>query len=321
MAKVSTVEGTEPISCSAGIDGTAQQCSTTPNDVELNMVVVAVPCGHDGVDEVATVEPSCTAAEERRTQIPMHSMGHGTNVVSELDFFIQRDFRKKLLTLLLLQLCFTLMIAFIFRLIPVLRNAVEIVFPPQSISALVLLLLVCCGIPTMALIKEKHPWNMVFTAVWSLLLGIFIAASDLPGAYFKSHVLFTLFVELAIGVFFLLCFSLLSYQNVETNNEPVLWSFGVAGFFSYILWLTISAVVYAKALPADFSENDAHFATMTVAASLIFIWLCYDSAKLCRKMQPDDYMKGVLCLYTDLFYMCMCCCLVCVGGSAGSAGA
>ena len=36
-------------------------------------------------------------------------------------------------------------------------------------------------------------------------------------------------------------------------------------------------------------------------------------------MQPDEYMKGVIYFYTDMFYVCACCALLaCMGGSGGN---
>ena len=42
----------------------------------------------------------------------------------------------------------------------------------------------------------------------------------------------------------------------------------------------------------------------------------YDANKLCKTMQPDDYMKGVIHFYTDFLLVCVCCiCAGCMGGS------
>ena len=53
-------------------------------------------------------------------------------------------------------------------------------------------------------------------------------------------------------------------------------------------------------------------------ASLLFAWVAYDANKLCKRMQPDDYMKGVVYFYTDFLFMC-CCCIVL--GCLGNLGA
>ena len=43
----------------------------------------------------------------------------------------------------------------------------------------------------------------------------------------------------------------------------------------------------------------------------------YDAGKLCERMQPDDYMKGVLYFYSDFFMVCCgCLFLGCLGSAA-----
>ena len=40
------------------------------------------------------------------------------------------------------------------------------------------------------------------------------------------------------------------------------------------------------------------------------------------QMSPDEYMKGVIYFYTDMFYVCMCCALLaCLGSAGGGSGA
>jgi hypothetical protein len=50
----------------------------------------------------------------------------------------------------------------------------------------------------------------------------------------------------------------------------------------------------------------------------LFSWISYDSAKLSAKMQPDDYMKGVVYFYTDFLIVCCCCLFTSCIGSAVS---
>ena len=44
----------------------------------------------------------------------------------------------------------------------------------------------------------------------------------------------------------------------------------------------------------------------------------YDSGRLCERMQPDDYMKGVIYFYTDFLMVCCCCLFAGCMGSAAS---
>ena len=38
-------------------------------------------------------------------------------------------------------------------------------------------------------------------------------------------------------------------------------------------------------------------------------------------MQPDDYYKGVIHFYTDLFFVCLCCAFISCLGSTGAGDA
>ena len=185
----------------------------------------------------------------------------------------------------------------------------------------------------MSCIKDKHPYNLWFCLAWSVVLGLFLGAADLPGAYARAHSFLIIMLELAGGVLFLTFFSQLKTRNAE--GEVKLWSFSSAGMCSWLLLtIPIAVITFTQAkdsvdwgIPAGTrSEEDPGevidpapiFATSTVVASLIFTWFCYESFKLCSKMKPDEYMKGVIYFYTDMFYVCACCALLaCLGGGGG----
>ena len=42
---------------------------------------------------------------------------------------------------------------------------------------------------------------------------------------------------------------------------------------------------------------------------VLFCWITYDAGKLCQRMQPDEYVQGVLNFYTDFLVLVCCCCL------------
>ena len=67
--------------------------------------------------------------------------GPGINpyAVNELPLEIQQGFRKKMLTILFLQMSFSLSVAFFVRCVPGVNGVLEMAFPPQKIPSLVLL--------------------------------------------------------------------------------------------------------------------------------------------------------------------------------------
>ena len=94
----------------------------------------------------------------------------------------------------------------------------------------------------MSCVKDKHPYNLWFCLAWSVVLGLFLGAADLPGAYARAHSFFIIMLELTGGVLFLTFFSQLKTRNAE--GEVKLWSFGSAGMCSWLL-LTIPIAVIA----------------------------------------------------------------------------
>jgi len=118
------------------------------------------------------------------------------------------------------------------------------------------------------------------------------------------------------GVLLLLLISQLQFR---VGEEQYLISYTSSGLVAYLIWLPIGIAIFAKYQPTTL-QNIAigQFVTITLCASLLFAWITYDAYKLSCKMSPDEYMKGVIHFYTDMFYMCACCCLItCMGGSRG----
>merc|ERR1711972_688111 len=125
--------------------------------------------------------------------------------------------------------------------------------------------------------------------------------------------------QLTTGVFGLLLFSQIKYWHEDIcTAEWRLISFGKAGFISYVCWLIAWAVLFSQLQGGHLSGVAVgHFVAATIISTLIFMWISYDAYKLCCKMTPDEYLKGVIHFYTDMFYVCICCCIITCLGSAG----
>jgi len=154
------------------------------------------------------------------------------------------------------------------------------------------------------------------TLVWTLALGVAIAAAQLPGAIVRTGILFVIFSFLTAGVGLLLLFSTcISYR--DDNGRRNLISLGSAGLLSYIFVLIGAVVGYTQFTAMN--DSVVHFIVSIIFASCLFMWVCYDAGKLCQRMIPDDYMKGVIYFYADFVYVCLCCALLSCLGSATSA--
>ena len=177
------------------------------------------------------------------------------------------------------------------------------------------------GIPCLSCVKDKHPWNLIATWLWSTLLAVFLAAADIPDAYARAHSMFIIMTMLAFGVFLLLLLTQLPGLKTPEGN-PGLLSFGVAGLISWVTWLS-TAIALKATVPLFMTEefDTGPFVSSCVVSSIVFAWFCYEAFKLSAKMSPDEYMKGVIYFYTDMFYVCMCCALLaCLGSAGGGSG-
>lgn len=201
--------------------------------------------------------------------------------VSELPVSIQRAFRIKMLSILLVQLLISLGVAFACRVTTTIDNSalnttaialneeqttgstwLAIIMPPKTIQVLIFGMVMIIALPMLGSIKDKHPWNLVGTTIWSVLWGIFMAAASLPGGLVKSNSMFVLFGSSALGVFVLLFCSQLTVTNERGEKE--LWSFNSAGTLAWIIMVSVSFVVFSQT--GHLYEHVLHFIMVRIHA-------------------------------------------------------
>jgi len=240
--------------------------------------------------------------------------------VIDLSVQIQRGFRIKMLTILLLQLILTMAISISLRAIT--SEGPEptwlaIAFPPKSLQTLALGLVCIGSLPMMTYVRDIHPWNIVVTVIWTLGWAVFLAVAQLPGALILSNTFFVVFGACTLGVAVLLILSTLTTTDQETGDKR-LWSFKSAGTIAGIVMLAGSFAFYSQTTHFYEPGGAAHFIMANLIAVCLFAWVVYDSGRLCERMQPDDYMKGVIYFYTDFLMVCCCCLFAGCMGSAAS---
>ena len=126
------------------------------------------------------------------------------------------------------------------------------------------------GIPCLSCVKDKHPWNLIATWLWSTLLAVFLAAADIPDAYARAHSMFIIMTMLAFGVFLLLLLTQLPGLKTPEGN-PGLLSFGVAGLISWVTWLS-AAIALKATVPLFMTEefDTGPFVSSCVVSSIVF---------------------------------------------------
>ena len=250
---------------------------------------------------------------------PMQGVVLAQAFVVDLGFEIQRGFRRKMLSILLMQLCLSLFVGLVLRFAIPLESFILVLFPAGSAFPIILGAICLGSLPILSCVREKHPWNFVCTTIWSFVWGVFLAASQVPDGFIGSNTLFTVFGATTIGVAALLvCSTSFSYTDRNTG-ERRLWSFNTCGWVGFLLMLLVSIIIFTQV--DGYFEHGGHFIGGMIMASILFAWVTYDANKLCKTMQPDDYMKGVIYFYTDFLYVCCCCLLLgCLGGGGGGGG-
>jgi len=234
--------------------------------------------------------------------------------VNSLPLQIQRGFRLKLLMILWLQLGLTLVVSLLVRFaLP--GKGIALLFPAQSISALALIFCTMITLPLLSMIKDKHPWNLLGTLAWTLLLGTAIGASQIPGGFVLSNSMFNIFFNLFGGVGIVMVLSTSFTVTDEFGNRELL-SFSTAGTIAWFFMLTGTVIVGVN-MPGAF-EHAGHVVGAVIFSTMIFAWLCYDASALCGRMQPDEYMKGVIYFYTDFIWVCLCCAILSLFSGSGA---
>lgn len=239
-----------------------------------------------------------------------------TQYVVDLGLQIQSGFRRKLLMILLIQLTISMVIGLSVRYLVPLESFLLVVFPAQSLQTLILGALCTAALPMLTYVRDRHPWNMICTTLWSCCWGIFLGACHVPGGIVRSNSLFVIFGTTTFGVALLLVLcTTITYTN--EYGEKSLLTLRAAGWIAWF-FMTLGAIFFGAFYPNLF-EQAGHFIGAQMVASALFSWVAYDTGKLCERMQPDEYMKGVVYFYTDFLLVC-CCCMVmgCVSSGSGA---
>jgi len=246
--------------------------------------------------------------------------GDASMYVASLGMAIQRGFRRKMLAILLLQLCLMLIVSYTFRHVIPCDKFICVIFPAQSMQTLLLGMLCVVTLPLQSSLRDRYPLNMVAFSCWSIIWALFLATAQIPGAIVRSNALYVIFGSCAVGVAFLLFFStIFSYTDKLVDGgdgQRHLISLKTAGWIAWPCMLTCS-IIFCAYTPQYYVQT-GHYVGALMVSSLVFLWVCYDAQLLCERLQPDDYMKGVLYFYTDFLAVCCCCLLAGCVSSASS---
>ena len=195
-----------------------------PSNVEMDQDAAPAP-----VAALPVIDPNSLSALGGRAVLGRRE----PTFVIDLSVQIQRGFRIKMLTILLLQLLLTLGISITLRVITDVgpnppATLLALAFPPKSFQTLILGLVCIGSLPMMTYVRDHHPWNLIVTLIWTIAWAVFLAAAQLPGALILSNTFFVVFSVCTVGVAVLLILCTLTTTDGETGDKK-LWSFKGAG--------------------------------------------------------------------------------------------
>jgi len=235
--------------------------------------------------------------------------------VDGLPLAIQRGFRFKMMMLLWLQLGLTVLVSFLIRwALP--GRGIALVFPAQSPQAAALVLCTFGALPLLSLVRDRHPWNLLATLAWTLLLGVAIGASQVPGGFILSNTFSLIFSNLFVGVGIVTIVSS-CITLTDEYRHPYLVPFFASGTLAYVVMLA-GTITVAVMVPG-FYESIGHVVGAMLFTTCIFAWLCWEASTLSARMVPDDYLKAIIFFYTDFAWGCLCCAVLSLFSGSGSA--
>ena len=224
----------------------------------------------------------------KHSEVPApDDLDRGVNVNTEGPS-VRLAFIRKVYSILTLQLLFTIGVGCIFMFVEPIRTFVAghqwLVWIALGITLGFLIPLIC--------LKRKHPLNLVllfgFTAGVSLLIGTVVAAYKEAGAGIVVLEAFVL-----TGTVFLL---LTALCFIWKKDFSFLGGFLFAGFI-----ILVMASVANFAFGFVGVRSRAITFAISVAGALLFCgYILYDTSLIMKHLSPDDYIIGVISLYTDV---------------------
>ena len=181
---------------------------------------------------------------------------------------------------------------------------------------------VVAGLGILALARNRHPWNLISVACWSVLLAVAIVAVSEGGGYISLQLLVMCMIGTAATI--PVCTLKLTERTraepaqpdergvlqpaTPARTETYLISLETASLVSWATMAVVSVAVYYAG--AKEATDGKYFASAGLGATALHFWLMFDSARLCTKFSPDEYIKGVVFFYADIlsvFAICLLC--------------
>ena len=169
---------------------------------------------------------------------------------------IHRAFRFKMLMLLLLQQMATLALALTICAVPALKDPILRAVPSWSWQIAALSGANIVGLLVLALVRNLHPYNLLVTALWTVLLAVTAVAIGCGGQYILIQVLLMCTLGTALNV-------LLGTRLRHTEDGPQLLSLELVGIISWLGWLLVALLVFYCFRPLEISGTSFAAACLT----------------------------------------------------------
>ena len=277
--------------------------------------------------------PATPSAPSNRQMLrESSSQPSGDNEPEWGPILIRAALRKNLMSLLSLQVLGTTVLTL------GIRSGLEeqLIKLNEANAMLVVLAVVLILLPIMGCVKDKHPWNLALTVLWSALFALLIAGLDAPEGIVKGRLPVMVWLMQGLSMWLMLFTSQRRYSETldergipelpadyrfciaacfgaEGLTKPGLSGWRLAGFLSWLGMLAVAVAVFTTCRDmidwGDIPTNDAgeqiigptpYFLLALAIASLLHARSCYKAWDLCAKIDPDHFAKGVTYWYADL---------------------
>jgi hypothetical protein len=152
-------------------------------------------------------------------------------------------------------------------------------------------------------IKYHPPISQVAMIIWTIFNGAVFACLSRFALSNAFHQI------LGVTIVGLLISSVIAQRKVGHGTDRHLYSAVTSGIISILIVLSFSAGLQALNV---YNGEWGHWISANVLASMIILWISYDTDLLAHKMEKSEWSQCIVFFMTDLALLFLFCCLICV---------
>lgn len=279
-----------------------------PNKLRRQSTVSTFTFGLDDSSRISNIIAKTRSVNESKGVLPHVSPNYGIEVyekniietphsVNNYPIEVQLDFRKKMYGLLSLELLLTVLFGtgfmFMFNVVD-LTTITNMQILNKVLICLSTLIPIIFNLYMLYISRHSYPYNFLSLCSFSLIKGISIG--------FVSNVINIEILILHYVLFILSLFMLYLSLIVFDKNTKFIRIMKVSniGGIAWVLYAFIFLIVYHV---TDLGISESLLIRQFIFITSILMWYSYDANVLMKKLSIDEYMNGIIFLYTDMIVL------------------